>query len=77
MTDSVNELGFYAHDGPAGSWPTLGLRGLAPTTARVEGTVNEAAEQAGRDPASVRVWSCLATVGDHLTANPGGQPSHG
>jgi probable F420-dependent oxidoreductase len=29
-------------------------------------TVKEAAEQAGRDPASVRVWSCFATVGDHL-----------
>lgn len=28
--------------------------------------VKEAAERAGRDPASVRVWSCLATVGDHL-----------
>ena len=26
----------------------------------------DAAEQAGRDPASVRVWSCFATVGDHL-----------
>lgn len=25
-----------------------------------------AAEQAGRDPATVRVWSCFATVGDHL-----------
>ena len=29
-------------------------------------TVKKAAEQAGRDPASVRVWSCFATVGDHL-----------
>jgi probable F420-dependent oxidoreductase len=29
-------------------------------------TVKKAAEEAGRDPASVRVWSCLATVGDHL-----------
>ena len=29
-------------------------------------TVKEAAEQAGRDPDSVTVWSCLATVGDHL-----------
>jgi alkanesulfonate monooxygenase SsuD/methylene tetrahydromethanopterin reductase-like flavin-dependent oxidoreductase (luciferase family) len=36
------------------------------TTARVVDTVKTAAEQAGRDPASVRVWSCLATVGDHL-----------
>ena len=29
-------------------------------------TVKEAAERAGRDPDAVRVWSCLATVGDHL-----------
>ena len=29
-------------------------------------TVKDAAEQAGRDPDSVRVWSCFATVGDHL-----------
>lgn len=29
-------------------------------------TVKDAAERAGRDPASVRVWSCFATVGDHL-----------
>ncbi|MEU1208708.1 TIGR03857 family LLM class F420-dependent oxidoreductase [Nocardia sp. NPDC005825] len=28
--------------------------------------VKEAAERAGRDPASVRVWSCHATIGDHL-----------
>jgi alkanesulfonate monooxygenase SsuD/methylene tetrahydromethanopterin reductase-like flavin-dependent oxidoreductase (luciferase family) len=28
--------------------------------------VKRAAEAAGRDPASVRVWSCFATVGDHL-----------
>jgi probable F420-dependent oxidoreductase len=28
--------------------------------------VKNAAEQAGRDPASVKVWSCFATVGDHL-----------
>ncbi|MET7773231.1 TIGR03857 family LLM class F420-dependent oxidoreductase [Nocardia sp. NPDC005366] len=28
--------------------------------------VKKAAEQAGRDPDAVRVWSCLATVGDHL-----------
>jgi probable F420-dependent oxidoreductase len=31
-------------------------------------TVKEAAEAAGRDPADVEVWSCLATVGDHLPA---------
>jgi probable F420-dependent oxidoreductase len=29
-------------------------------------TVKEAAEQAGRDPADVTVWSCLATVHDDL-----------
>ncbi|ORW24273.1 LLM class F420-dependent oxidoreductase [Mycolicibacter nonchromogenicus] len=29
-------------------------------------TVKDAAQRAGRDPNSVRVWSCLATVGDHL-----------
>jgi len=36
------------------------------TTARCVETVKRAAEQAGRDPAAVRVWSCFATVGDHL-----------
>jgi probable F420-dependent oxidoreductase len=36
------------------------------TLARCVRTVKEAAEQAGRDPDSVTVWSCLATVGDHL-----------
>jgi len=36
------------------------------TTARAVKTVKEAAEQAGRDPASVKVWSCFATVGDHI-----------
>lgn len=29
-------------------------------------TVKDAAERAGRDRASVRVWSCFATVADHL-----------
>jgi probable F420-dependent oxidoreductase len=29
-------------------------------------TVKNAAEKAGRDPDQVRVWSCFATVGDHL-----------
>ena len=29
-------------------------------------TVKDAAEQAGRDPATVKVWSCFATIGDHL-----------
>ncbi len=36
------------------------------TTARAVRTVKEAAEQAGRDPADVTVWSCFATIGDHL-----------
>jgi len=36
------------------------------TTRRCVETVRRAAEQAGRDPASVNVWSCFATVGDHL-----------
>jgi probable F420-dependent oxidoreductase len=31
-------------------------------------TVKSAAERAGRDPASVTVWSVYATVGDHLPA---------
>lgn len=37
------------------------------TTRRCVGAVKQAAEQAGRDPDSVRVWSCFATIGDHLT----------
>jgi probable F420-dependent oxidoreductase len=36
------------------------------TLQRCVATVKGAAEEAGRDPASVRVWSCLATVGDHI-----------
>ncbi len=36
------------------------------TTARCVQTVKRAAEQAGRDPDSVTVWSCFATVGDHI-----------
>ena len=36
------------------------------TVTRCVGTVRAAAEQAGRDPSAVRVWSCLATVGDHV-----------
>ena len=36
------------------------------TTARCVETVRRAAEEAGRDPASVKVWSCFATIGDHL-----------
>ena len=34
--------------------------------ARAVAAVRRGAEQAGRDPASVRVWSVLATIGDHL-----------
>jgi probable F420-dependent oxidoreductase len=37
------------------------------TTARCVQTVKQAAEKAGRDPASVKVWSCFATVGDHIS----------
>jgi probable F420-dependent oxidoreductase len=36
------------------------------TTVRCVKTVKDAAAKAGRDPASVKVWSCFATVGDHL-----------
>lgn len=36
------------------------------TTARAVKTVKEAAEKAGRDPAAVKVWSCFATIGDHI-----------
>lgn len=36
------------------------------TLQRCVRTVKQAAEQAGRDPASVTVWSCFATIGDHL-----------
>jgi probable F420-dependent oxidoreductase len=36
------------------------------TTARCVREVKAAAEKAGRDPARVRVWSCFATIGDHL-----------
>lgn len=88
------------HDGPAGKYPVLAMRGIEPahipmtltafgpnslalggrcfdavvlhtfftdeTTARVVAAVKQAAEQAGRDPAAVRVWSCFATIGDHL-----------
>lgn len=37
------------------------------TVQRCVRTVKDSAEQAGRDPDSVRVWSCFATVGDHLS----------
>ncbi len=36
------------------------------TLGRCVRTVKDAAERAGRDPATVKVWSCLATVPDHL-----------
>jgi probable F420-dependent oxidoreductase len=36
------------------------------TLQRAVKTVEDAAEQAGRDPEAVRVWSCFATIGDHL-----------
>ena len=35
-------------------------------TARCVETVRRAAEESGRDPASVRIWSCYATVHDGL-----------
>jgi probable F420-dependent oxidoreductase len=36
------------------------------TTSRCVRTVKAAAERAGRNPDDVRVWSCFATIGDHL-----------
>jgi probable F420-dependent oxidoreductase len=36
------------------------------TLQRCVTTVKDAAERAGRDPSEVKVWSCFATVGDHL-----------
>ena len=36
------------------------------TTRRCVATVKQAAERAGRDPGDVTVWSCLATIGDHI-----------
>lgn len=36
------------------------------TTRRCVETVRRAAADAGRDPDAVKVWSCFATVGDHL-----------
>ena len=36
------------------------------TLARCVETVRDAAEQAGRDPDAIRIWSCLATIGDHI-----------
>ncbi len=37
------------------------------TLQRCVSTVRASAEQAGRDPASVRVWSCFAVVGDWIS----------
>jgi len=36
------------------------------TTERSVRRVKQAAEEAGRDPGDVKVWSCFATIGDHL-----------
>lgn len=36
------------------------------TVVRCVEAVRRAAEEAGRDPSSVKVWSCFATIGDHL-----------
>ena len=36
------------------------------TLVRCVRTVKHAAERAGRNPDDVKVWSCLATVGDHI-----------
>lgn len=38
------------------------------TLQRCVQTVKRSAERAGRDPDSVKVWSCFATIGDHLPA---------
>jgi probable F420-dependent oxidoreductase len=91
------------HDGPAGTYPFLGLSDIEPVdiplgfvaigpkslalggkcfdqvvlhtfftdeyTSTAVQTVKKAAEEAGRDPDAVKVWSCFATVGDHLPEN--------
>jgi probable F420-dependent oxidoreductase len=36
------------------------------TTANAVKTVKQAAEKAGRNPDEVKVWSCFATIGDHI-----------
>ena len=36
------------------------------TVTRAVSTVRQAAEQAGRDPSAVRIWSCYATIHDGL-----------
>jgi alkanesulfonate monooxygenase SsuD/methylene tetrahydromethanopterin reductase-like flavin-dependent oxidoreductase (luciferase family) len=37
------------------------------TTVRCVNTVKGAAERAGRDPADVKVWACLARIGAHVS----------
>ena len=37
------------------------------TTSRAVKIVKESAERAGRDPQSVKVWSCFATIGSHIS----------
>ena len=39
------------------------------TTERCVRAVKQAAAEAGRDPARVRVWSCFATIGDHIPSD--------
>ena len=36
------------------------------TTRTAVRIVKESAERAGRDPSKVKVWSCFATIGDHI-----------
>jgi probable F420-dependent oxidoreductase len=36
------------------------------TTARAVRSVKQAAEKQGRNPDDVKVWSCFATIGDHI-----------
>lgn len=36
------------------------------TTERAVQTVKQSAERAGRNPDDVKVWSCFATIGDHI-----------
>lgn len=36
------------------------------TTAKAVRMVKKSAEEAGRDPSTVKVWSCFATIGDHI-----------
>ena len=41
------------------------------TLERCVRTVKDAAERAGRDPEDVTVWSCFATIGDHIPKTSG------